>query len=380
MSGHLAAIIGAAAGAVALVGIVIFFIWFCLSHKRSVSRTSETGSSDPSVQVGRHVGVELSFREPRRFEMEELSLATKNFSDKQLIGEGKFGEVYEGWLNDGVLVAIKKRSGAPSQEFIDEVRYLSPIRHRNLVTLLGYCQENNLQFLVYEHVPNKNISSHLYGTGQLPKELLEFKLRLTIALGAAKGLAHLHSLSPRLIHKNFKTANVLVDENFIPKVADAGLRNFLGRADIAGPSSQVLADEIFLSPEVLEFRRFSEKSDVYSFGVFLLELVSGREATESPSFDSNQNLVEWVQNNQEDSKFSNIIDQRLDNTFTAEGMEEVIQLIVQCVQPSSERRPTMSYVVMELDRIREKEISLTTVMGEGTPHVALGSFLFKTTE
>ena len=87
-----------------------------------------------------------------------------------------------------------------------------------------------------------------------------------------------------------------------------------------------------------------------------------------------------VQNNQEDSKFSNIIDQRLDNTFTAEGMEEVIQLIVQCVQPSSERRPTMSYVVMELDRIREKEISLTTVMGEGTPHVALGSFLFKTTE
>lgn len=193
-------------------------------------------------------------------------------------------------------------------------------------------------------------------------------------------LAHLHSQSPRLIHKNFKTANVLVDENFIPKVADAGLRNFLGRGDIAGPSSQVQADEIFLSPEVLEFRRFSEKSDVYSFGVFLLELVSGREATESPSFDSNQNLVEWVQNNQEDSKFSNIIDQRLDNTFTAEGMEEVIQLIVQCVQPSSERRPTMSYVVMELDRIREKEISLTTVMGEGTPHVALGSFLFKTTE
>ncbi|XP_075651738.1 putative serine/threonine-protein kinase PBL3 isoform X2 [Castanea sativa] len=347
MSGHLAAIIGAAAGAVALVGIVIFFIWFCLSHQRSAARTSETGSSDPSVQVGRHVGVELSFRETRRFEMEELSLATKNFSDKQLIGEGKFGEVYEGWLNDGVLVAIKKRFGAPSQEFIDEVRYLSPIRHRNLVTLLGYCQENNLQFLVYEHVPNKNISSHLYGTGKLPNELLEFKLRLTIALGAAK---------------------------------DAGLRNFLGRADIAGPSSQVLADEIFLSPEVIEFRRFSEKSDVYSFGVFLLELVSGREATESPSFDSNQNLVEWVQNNQEDSKFSNIIDQRLDNTFTAEGMEEVIQLIVQCVQPSSERRPTMSYVVMELDRIREKEISLTTVMGEGTPHVALGSFLFKTTE
>jgi serine/threonine protein kinase len=190
-------------------------------------------------------------------------------------------------------------------------------------------------------------------------------------------LAHLHSLSPRLIHKDFKTANVLVDENFIAKVADAGLRNFLGRVDIAGPSSQVVADEIFLPPEVREFRRFSEKSDVYSFGVFLLELVSGQEATESPSFDSNQNLVEWVQNNQEVSKFSNIIDQRLDNTFTAEGMQEVILLIVQCVEPSSERRPVMSYVVMELDRILEKEMSLTTVMGEGTPTVLLGSHLFR---
>ena len=136
----------------------------------------------------------------------------------------------------------------------------------------------------------------------------------------ATGLAHLHSLSPRLVHKNFKTANVLVDENFIAKVADAGLRNFLGRVDIAGPSTQVTADEIFLAPEyysstcsiqllthyslsvytygiykcrVREFRQFSEKSDVFSFGVFLLELLTGKEATE-PSPETSQNLVEWV--------------------------------------------------------------------------------------
>jgi serine/threonine protein kinase len=138
----------------------------------------------------------------------------------------------------------------------------------------------------------------------------------------AAGLAHLHSQTPRLLHKNFKTANVLVDENFIAKVADAGLRNFLGRVDIAGPSTQVTADEIFLAPEyysstflcsiqllthyslsvyaygiykcrVREFRQFSEKSDVFSFGVFLLELLSGKEATE-PSPETSQNLVEWV--------------------------------------------------------------------------------------
>ncbi|XP_062105311.1 proline-rich receptor-like protein kinase PERK8 isoform X2 [Humulus lupulus] len=312
--------------------------------------------------------------------MEELSLATKNFSDKNLIGEGKFGEVYKGLLHDGMLVAIKKRHGAPTQEFIEEVHYLSPIQHRNLVTLLGYCQEKNLQFLIYEYIPNGSVSAHLYGTAQHSREKLEFKHRLAIALGAAKGLAYLHSLSPRLVHKDFKTANVLVDENFIAKVADAGLRNFLGRFNnnVAGPSTQAAAaDEIFLAPEVKEFGRFSEKSDVYSYGVFLLELVSGREATDMPSSESSQNLVEWVQNFQENSNVGSMIDGRMGNRFTAEGMEGLIELIIQLVQVSSERRPLMNYVVMQLDKILEKEMSLTTVMGEGTPNVILGSQLFK---
>ncbi|XP_009593052.1 nodulation receptor kinase [Nicotiana tomentosiformis] len=377
MSRTLAAIVGGAAGAVALVGIVIVILWFCIFHKRSISRTSETGSSDPSIQVGKTAGIELTLRDARRFQIEELSLATKGFSDKSLIGQGKFGEVYKGLLHDGMLVAIKRRSAVPSQEFIDEVRYLSSIQHRNLVTLLGYCQEHDQQILVYEYIPNGSVSIHLYGDGHVTQEKLEFKHRLSIALGAAKGLAHLHSLSPRLIHKDFKTANVLVDENFIAKVADAGLRNFLGRFEVAGPSSRVAADEIFLAPEVREFRRFSEKSDTYSFGVFLLELVSGREAMDLLSSDLNINIVEWVENYQESGNISAIIDQRLGNSFTTEGMEEFMQLTVRCMDPSSERRPTMSYVVTELDRILEKEMSLTTIMGEGTPVVTLGSQLFR---
>ncbi|XP_044501328.1 proline-rich receptor-like protein kinase PERK8 isoform X2 [Mangifera indica] len=379
MSVPLAAIIGGAAGAVALVGIIMFLIWLYLYHNQSVSRNSGTGSSDQSVQ-GRNVGIELPVREVRPFAIEELSQATKNFSDKNLIGEGKFGEVYKGLLQDGMLVAIKKRPGAPSREFIDEVHFLSSIHHRNLVTLLGYCQENNLQFLIYEYIPNGSVSIHLYGTGQVSRQKLEFKHRLSIALGAAKGLAHLHSLSPRVVHKDFKTANVLVDENFIAKVADAGVHNFLGRSDVAGPSSQVTADEIFLAPEVKEFRRFSDKSDVYSFGVFLLELVSGREASDSSSSDPSKNLVELVQNCQDFSNMSSIIDARLGNSFTTEGMEDFIRLIVRCLDHSSERRPSMSYVVMELDRTLEKERSLTTVMGEGTPTVTLGSQLFRATK
>ncbi|KAH9627164.1 hypothetical protein KSS87_018404 [Heliosperma pusillum] len=360
MSGTLAAIVGGAAGAAALVVIIVILICFCIFRSRSVSRTSETGSSDPSYQ-GKS-SVELSFREAKRFSWEELAGATRNFVDQSLIGEGKFGAVYKGLLKDGMLVAVKKRSAAPTQEFVEEVRYLSSIQHRNIVALLGYCQENNQQILVYEYIPNGSVSIHLYGPSSSSREKLEFKHRLAIALGAAKGLAHLHSISPRLLHKDFKTSNVLVDENFIAKVADAGIRNFLGKFDVAGPSSQQEADAIFLAPD---------------FGVFLLELVSGQEATESNSPESDQNLVEWVQNYHDFSSISTMVDQRLGNKFTIEGMEEFVQLIMRCIDASGELRPSMSYVASELDRILEKEMNLTTGTGEGTPTVTLGSQLFR---
>ncbi|XP_010250486.1 PREDICTED: receptor-like protein kinase THESEUS 1 isoform X2 [Nelumbo nucifera] len=386
MSRTLAALLGAAAGAVALVGIVIIFLWFCLSRDRNISRTSETGSSDPSIQgrvelplTGTFGSLPPDSREARRFLMEELALATKDFNDINLIGEGKFGKVYKGLLHDGMIVAIKKRNGLPSQEFFEEVRYLSSIRHRNIVSLLGYCQENDQQMIIYEYIPNGSVSSHLYGTSQVSREKLEFKHRLSIALGAAKGLSHLHALSPRLIHKGFKTVNVLVDENFIAKVADAGLYNLLARVDVAGSSFGIMADDAFLAPEVREFRRFSEKSDVYSFAVFLLELVSGHEAMKSQSSESGENIVEWARNYDDSSNISTIIDPRLGNSFTTEGMKEFIQLTVRCLDHSSERRPSMNFVVGELDRILEKEMSLTTIMGEGTTTVTLGSHLFTAT-
>ncbi|KAL5718669.1 hypothetical protein ACHQM5_011547 [Ranunculus cassubicifolius] len=356
MSLNIPALLGGAAGAVVFV-LSVSLLVFCLCRNRNISRTSETGSSDPSLQAGRNIGVELSSRggslpsdsgEARCFILDELVLATKNFSDINLIGEGKFGEVYKGLLQDGMVVAIKRRVGAPSRGFIIEVRYLASIQHRNLVNLLGYCQENGQQMLIFEYIPNGSISSHLYGVGQISSEKLEFKNRLSIALGAAKGLAHLHSMRPPMVHKNFKTANVLVDENFIAKVADAGIRNFLGRAD-ASSSSQTPFDDVFLAPEVKEFGRFSDKSDVYSFGVFLLELVSGREATQSGSSTTTKSLVEW----------------------------EFMELIIRCVDLSSQRRPNMEHVVSEIDKILENEVRLTTVMGEGTPTVTLGSQLFR---
>lgn len=184
------------------------------------------------------------------------------------------------------------------------------------------------------------------------------------------GLDHLHALHPPFVHMNFKTANVLVDEDFIPKVADAGLRILLYRVDGAG-SAQITLDDPFLDPEVKEIGRFSVKSDVYSFGVFLVELVSGQEAK------SEQSIRKWVQTYHDLSDISSLVDQRMSSSFTVEGMREFLQLIIWCLNPTGERRPPSSYLVTELDRIREKEMSMTTIRGEGTTKVILGSQLFK---
>uniref|UniRef100_A0A0D9V9V3 non-specific serine/threonine protein kinase n=1 Tax=Leersia perrieri TaxID=77586 RepID=A0A0D9V9V3_9ORYZ len=331
--------------------------------------------------------------------LEELSSATRNFSNVNLIGHGMFGEVYKGLLQDGTIVAIKKRHSPPSHEFIQEVNYLSSIRHRNLVNLLGYCQENGMQMLVYEYVSNGSVSTHLHGdfsyvflilfpcsiraskvlipywypigSSHAPGVRLEFKQRLSIAHGAAKGLSHLHSLTPPAVHMNFKTANVLVDEDFIPKVADAGIRALLDRLGGAGPSSRTSNDP-FLDPRMRESINFSIQSDVYSFGVFLVELLSGQKAL------SDQNIIRWVQNFQQSSDISAIADNRMASGYTSEGMREFLRLTSWCVNPTSEHRPSMNLVEGEINRIREQEMRLTTIMPESTPTVTLGSQLFTT--
>ncbi|XP_078166891.1 putative serine/threonine-protein kinase PBL21 [Carex rostrata] len=381
MSTTLAAAIAGAAGVVLLLIVLFVALWFFALRRRgrrSNSPSSETVSSDPSVQAGRGVELVLTggsseLSGPRRVSIEELNAATKNFSSINLIGHGAFGEVYKGLLHDGTVVAIKRRPSAPNEAFVQEVHHLSLIRHRNLVSLLGYCQEDNLQMLVYEYVPNGSVSTHLYGAGQVSSRKLEFKHRLSIAYGTAKGLSHLHSLNPPLVHMNFKTSNVLVDEDFIPKVADAGLRILLdrigGSSETSSSYKEAVSDNPFLDPEVKESAIYTIQSDVYSFGVFLIELASGREAR------ADQSIIQLMQRHPESGDIATIVDPRMSGNFTMEGMGEFMRLISWCVNQSSERRPPMHYVEMEIERIREKEMSLTTIMGEGAT-VTLGSQLF----
>ncbi|XVF28365.1 hypothetical protein REPUB_Repub15cG0023400 [Reevesia pubescens] len=377
----IATIVGGAAGALVFVAVVIGFFWFYKSCKNFSNRTSETGSSDPSALMewnrgaGPSSAAGQSLYGPegaRQFILEELEQATKQFSDSNLIGCGSFGPVYKGLLRD-IVVAIKRHPGAPLPEFVAGVIYLSEIRHRNLVTLLGYCQESGSQMLVYEYLPNGSMCNHLYDTGREAPTRLEFKQRLSIALGAARGLCHLHGLNPPLIHKNFKTANVLVDEDFIAKVADAGVSMLLEKIEEAGPS-HTSSINVFRDPEVEGSGSFTEMSDVYSFGVFLLELITGQEeAVHINYLGSNESLIQWVQSRLSSNDF---VDRRLVGSFTTDGIRDLIRLTLKCMSFPGKGRMNMNMVVVELERIHEKERELTTVMGEGTEKITLGSELF----
>ncbi|XVF66262.1 hypothetical protein PTKIN_Ptkin10aG0021000 [Pterospermum kingtungense] len=377
----IATIVGGAAGALVFAALIIGFFWFYKSCKNLSNRTSETGSSDPSALMEWNRGAGSSSatgqslfgpQGARQFMLEELEQATKQFADSNLIGCGSFGPVYKGWLHD-IVVAIKRHPGAPRPEFVAGVTYLSEIRHRNLVTLLGYCQESGSQMLVYEYLPNGSMCNHLYGTGREVPTRLEFKQRLSIALGAARGLSHLHGLKPPLIHKNFKTANVLVDEDFIAKVADAGVSMLLEKIEEAGPS-HTSSINVFRDPEVELSGSFTEMNDVYSFGVFLLELVTGQEEAVHVNYlGSNESLIQWVQSRLNSNDF---VDRRLVGSFTMDGIKDLIRLTLKCMSFPGKGRPNMNMVVAELERIHEKERELTTVMGEGTAKITLGSELF----
>ncbi|XP_042422316.1 probable leucine-rich repeat receptor-like protein kinase At5g49770 isoform X1 [Zingiber officinale] len=369
MSRTLAAALGGAAGAMTVLGLTVMFVYYCFLRNRSISKTSETNSSDSSIQAGQNIET-AELHGTQCFTLEELNLATKNFDDINLIGYGLFGQVHKGLLQNGILVAIERRSSSPSPQFIEEVHYRSSICHRNLVSLLGYCQENDMQMLIYEYIPNGSVSTRLYGSIQSSSGKLEFKHRLSIALGAAKGMVHLHSLNPPLIHMNFSTVKVLVGEDLTPKVADAGVRSLLNRVDGAASCSRMSEDDPFLDPEVYESGRFSVKSDVYSFGVFLLELVTGRDAA------SDKSIIHQAQNYQDGSDISIPIDSRMGSNFSPEGMSSFVRLIAWCLNSQSEERPSMRFIELELCRIHEKELSLTTIMGEGTTTVTLGSQLF----
>ncbi|XXG44650.1 hypothetical protein AAC387_Pa01g4391 [Persea americana] len=378
---RLAVIVGAGVGATMLVATVVIIVCFCLMRARRLARrTSDTGSSESSSyvdglrgNVSPHVG-NLSSSEVQdisQLTLAELRIATSNFSQSNIIGEGGFGLVYKGLLQDGSIVAIKQRFHDPSQYFAQEVQNLGQIRHRHIVKLIGYCQENREQLLVYDYMANGNVGNHLYDSEGLPIGKLDICRRLSIALGAARGLEFLHILVPPFLHMHFRTCNVLLDENFTAKVADVGLSRFLIGSYRAGPSSGI---DYFCDPELSISNGFSERTDVYSFGVFLLELISGREAVGRAGSVPGQNLIEWAKSTNDLNSFVDPVLRKVQ----MEAMQLVMELALQCVE-IGEKRPTMMQIVSTLELIHEREMGhlKTEGLDEEIGVVTLGSELFK---
>jgi serine/threonine protein kinase len=231
------------------------------------------------------------------FSYEELSKATGGFSEENLLGEGGFGYVHKGVLKNGTEVAVKQLkigSYQGEREFQAEVDTISRVHHKHLVSLVGYCVNGDKRLLVYEFVPKDTLEFHLH---ENRGSVLEWEMRLRIAVGAAKGLAYLHEdCSPTIIHRDIKAANILLDSKFEAKVSDFGLAKFFSdtNSSFTHISTRVVGTFGYMAPEYASSGKVTDKSDVYSFGVVLLELITGRPSIFAKDSSTNQSLVDWV--------------------------------------------------------------------------------------
>lgn len=287
------------------------------------------------------------------FTYEELAMATDGFSDANLLGQGGFGYVHKGVLPNGKEVAVKQLkagSGQGEREFQAEVEIISRVHHKHLVSLVGYCISGAQRMLVYEFVPNNTMEFHLHGKN---RPVMEFPTRLKIALGAAKGLAYLHEdCHPKIIHRDIKAANILLEFNFEAKVADFGLAKIT--SDVATHvSTRVMGTFGYLAPEYAASGKLSEKSDVFSYGVMLLELITGRRPVDTAQTFMDDSLVDWARplltRALEDGNFDAIVDPRLPKDYNPNEMARMVSCAAVCVRHSARRRPKMSQVVRALE-------------------------------
>ncbi|KAL3750991.1 hypothetical protein ACJRO7_011899 [Eucalyptus globulus] len=293
------------------------------------------------------------------FTLKEMEEATSSFDDANLVGKGGFGRVYKGILRSGQVVAIKKMELPPSKEadgereFRVEVDILSRLDHPNLVSLIGYCADGKQRFLVYEYLPNGNLQDHLNGIGD---SKMDWPSRLQVAIGAAKGLAYLHSGSAvgiPIVHRDFKSTNVLLTADFEAKISDFGLAKLMPKGQEICETARMLGTFGYFDPEYTSTGKLTLQSDVYAFGVVLLELLTGRRALDLNQGPTDQNLVLQVRNLLNSrKKLRKIMDPDLtQNSYTLESVAMYANLASRCVRPESSERPSMGECVKELHLI-----------------------------
>ncbi|XP_073065111.1 serine/threonine-protein kinase PBL34-like isoform X1 [Primulina eburnea] len=331
----------------------------CLPVARAVS--SSTNSNIESIPSTPKIDKELKIASQlRKFSYSELKLATRNFRPDNLLGEGGFGCVFKGWVNEngstpvkagtGLAVAVKTLNHNGLQghkEWLAEVNYLGELIHPHLVKLIGYCIEDNQRLLVYEFMPRGSLENHLFQRS-LP---LPWSIRMKVALSAAKGLAYLHEEAEKpVIYRDFKTSNILLDADYNAKLSDFGLAKDAPEGDKTHVSTRVMGTYGYAAPEYVMTGHLTAKSDVYSFGVVLLELLSGRRSMDKTRPNGEHNLVEWARPYLgERRRFYRLIDPRLEGRFSIKGSQRTVQLAARCLSREAKLRPQMSEIVEALE-------------------------------
>ncbi|KAM4117843.1 hypothetical protein ACB094_02G156400 [Castanea mollissima] len=327
--------------------ILIMVVALRLKCRKSFNRLTE-GSANSSLPSN----LNLSWR----ISLAEIQLATKNFDAKLLIGEGGFGKVYKGTLHNGTRVAVKRSEAGHGQgieEFQTEVMVLSQIRHQHLVSLIGYCDEGSEMILVYEYMEKGTLREHLYHSNDNSESSpsrseLSWKQRLEICIGAATGLRYLHTgPAGGIIHRDVKTTNILLNENYVAKVADFGLSKS-GISDLEHYTMGVKGSFGYLDPEYLTTLQLTEKSDVYSFGVVLIEILCARPAINNSLPMDEMNLAEWGMLWQRKGQLEKIIDPVLVGRIKPSSLRKFGETAEKCLKTSSADRPEMHEVLYDL--------------------------------
>ncbi|KAI3675498.1 hypothetical protein L1987_85088 [Smallanthus sonchifolius] len=330
------------------VVLLIGFIstWLCyVRRKRNYAEPTEEG------EVLNASNSQEEAMEQPLFSFSTISNATANFSPDNKLGEGGFGPVYKGMLEDGQEIAVKRLSKNSSQgfhEFKNEVICISKLQHRNLVKLLGCCVQGDEKLLIYEYMPNKSLDSFIFDKTQ--SVLLDWTKRLNIIKGIARGLVYLHQDSRlRIIHRDLKASNILLDQDMNPKISDFGIARSFGGNEIQANTERVVGTYGCMSPEYALDGLFSIKSDVFSFGVLVLEIVSGKRNRGFIDPENENNLIGHLWSLYNEGRSMELIDASCTESCHPPAVIRSINVGLLCVQQNAGDRPNMSSVVLMLD-------------------------------
>ncbi|CAA6669210.1 unnamed protein product [Spirodela intermedia] len=340
-----------------------------LEKKQSRSFSDLSDSSTPrTFEDSRNISI---YTNTIAFTLFELETITKRFRSDYVLGEGGFGTVYKGYIDENVRVGLKSLPVAVKvlnkdglqghREWLTEVAFLGQLRHPNLVKLIGYCCEDDQRLLVYEFMFRGSLENHLFRKTAAP---LPWPTRMMIALGAARGLAFLHNAERPVIYRDFKTSNILLDSDYTAKLSDFGLAKLGPLGDETHVSTRVMGTYGYAAPEYVMTGHLTARSDVYSFGVVFLELLTGRKAVDKTRPAKEQSLVDWARPLLSDKrKLLQVIDPRLEEQFPARAAQKACSLAFYCLSQNPKARPLMADVVETLEPLQDAAAATATATG-----------------